>query len=498
MEMNAPTPPDSRPSFSSGRRWIHRLNLVAGVLALAALLLMVNYLSGGHYARYNVDALRSSRLSPQTLRVLDRLTNQVNITIFFNRNAEETLYSLTASLLAEYKHAKPAFINVATLDYTRLPSEAQQLLARLKLSGLEEKNFVIFECAGRTKICLAKNLSHYDFSGLVSGESREVRRDAFQGEMLFTSAIFSVTHSETLKACFLTGHGEANPSEGGGYSKFASILKDELNVDWTNITLIGTNAPLADCQLLIIAGPRLGGLLPVEIEKIDNYLRKGGGRLLLLLNNQQTNTGVESILVPWGVEALDDRVLERTEDCALSPDGSDFFNWGYTSHPIMNPIINEGSHVRFSAPRAFNFHTNAQTPGAPILTLLAFSSPKSVLDRPPYPTNIYHVAVAIEQNVIQGVGAPRGGTRIVATGDATMFSNSRLNTGGNHDFAYLALIWLLERPEYLLDGLAPRPIHEYRLFLTQSQRLTVKVLFGLGLPGAILLVGGLVWLRRRS
>jgi hypothetical protein len=501
MEMSTPSSPEPRQSFSSGRRWLFRLNLLLGVVALAALLLMVNYLSGGHYARFSVDSARTDRLSPQTLRVLERLTNEVKITIFFDPVAEADLYSLTTSLLEEYKHANPANISVQTLNYTRYDSEARQLLARLKLSGLEEKNFVIFECAGHTKICYAKSLSEYDYSGMLSGTSREVSRNAFRGEMLFTAAIFSVTHPETLKTCFLTGHGEHNPFESGlgvGYSKFAAIVKEELNSDWQPISLLGTNPIPSDCQLLVIAGPRLSGLLPIEIDRIDGFLKKGGGRLFVMLNNQYTNSGVEALLAQWGVEAVNDRVLERDDNYARSADGSDFLNERFGLHPVVDAIRNDGLQLRFNAPRPFKVASSAQTPGAPVVTGLATTSTNAVLEHEPSKPSRFFLAVAVEQGVIRGVNAPNGGTRILVTGDSTMFSNQRLDPGGNHMFASLGLTWLMERPDYLLDGLAPRPTKEYKLFLTQSQKFVVKLLFGVGLPGAILFIGGLVWLRRRS
>jgi len=258
-----------------------------------------------------------------------------------------------------------------------------------------------------------------------------------------------------------------------------------------------------DCQLLIIAGPRLTGLLPNETARIDNYLAKRGGRLLLLLNNQFTNSGVEPILAKWGVRTLNDRVLEKDKTCLLlqdssQPDGSDFVNSGFCHHPVMDAIQAEGSQLRFSAPRPFLVGQTAQTPGAPVISILATTSTNAVLEHQPETPSRFALAVAIEQGVIKGVNAPGGGTRILAVGDSSMFANGRLDTGANHMFASLALTWLLERPEYLLDGLAPRPIKEYKLILTQSQLRMVALLFELGLPGTILLVGGLVWLRRRS
>ena len=80
-----------------------------------------------------------------------------------------------------------------------------------------------------------------------------------------------------------------------------------------------------------------------------------------------------------------------------------------------------------------------------------------------------------------------------------MFSDSVIDSGGANDvFANLTLNWLLDRPEILLSGITARPIQEYRLMITQAQLHTMQWLFLAGIPGSILFMGWLVWLRRRK
>ena len=78
-----------------------------------------------------------------------------------------------------------------------------------------------------------------------------------------------------------------------------------------------------------------------------------------------------------------------------------------------------------------------------------------------------------------------------------MFSDPLIDSGANHVFAGLALNWLMDRPEILLSGITSRPIKEYKLMMTQSQMRSVQLLFLGGMPGAVLFIGWLVWLRRR-
>ena len=71
-----------------------------------------------------------------------------------------------------------------------------------------------------------------------------------------------------------------------------------------------------------------------------------------------------------------------------------------------------------------------------------------------------------------------------------------IDSAANRDFAGFAVNWLLDRPQ-LVEGIGARPVNEYRLVMTNSQLQSAQwVLLG-GMPGAVLLLGGMVWFRRR-
>jgi hypothetical protein len=75
-------------------------------------------------------------------------------------------------------------------------------------------------------------------------------------------------------------------------------------------------------------------------------------------------------------------------------------------------------------------------------------------------------------------------------------ANAGIKSLGNRDFAALCINWLLDRQQSMAIG--PRSISEYRLNLTPPQmRLLNGVLLG-ALPGGVLLLGFLVWARRRG
>jgi hypothetical protein len=86
---------------------------------------------------------------------------------------------------------------------------------------------------------------------------------------------------------------------------------------------------------------------------------------------------------------------------------------------------------------------------------------------------------------------------MVVVGESFFLGNETIVKAANWEFASLAVNWLLDRPEHL-TGIAPRPIKEYEIALTRTQmRRVMWILLGL-LPGAVLGLGLLVWMRRRA
>jgi len=98
--------------------------------------------------------------------------------------------------------------------------------------------------------------------------------------------------------------------------------------------------------------------------------------------------------------------------------------------------------------------------------------------------------------VVEDVITERGTTRIVVAGDSVFLTNAGLRNLTNRDFAEYALNWLLERTQ-VLGGVGARSIIEYRVVMSRRELQRVELILLGGIPSAVLLLGGLVWLRRR-
>jgi ABC-type uncharacterized transport system involved in gliding motility auxiliary subunit len=466
---------------------------------MLAVVVMINIIASRHFTRFHWSADNRIPLSPLTTQVLNSLTNDVQVTVYFDKN--DPLFSSVMGLLKEYQLACPR-LKVEYVDYIVSPGRAALVKARYKLSSLSDKDLVIFDTgANPPRIVYGKELSEYDWSGVLSG-GKEVKRTAFRGEQFFTSAIMGVSEPKPFKAYALRGHSEHDPEEvdeRSGYSRFTQLLKDK-NISVSTL-LLQTNDVPADCQLLIIAGPQ-HAFSQLELERVENYLSHGGRALILLLNTLTgaRNSGLERTLGNWGVDVGDNLVMDtpqgRTErsPTVLVNDFGD--------HPIVKPLV--GSQLIFNLPRSVRrVPTPSQTSDTIKVAELAFTSPSGVAVR-----NIRNqqgiqeakgsipLMVAVEKGAIQGVKTDRGATRIVVAGDSSFLANNSIDTLANHEMANLSVNWLLDRG--LLLQIGPQPVREFKVFVSEADMNSARWILLAAMPGFALALGLLVWLRRRK
>lgn len=496
---------------SETNAWLKRvsagLTLVVSSVAIISIVLMVNYLSARHFKRFDITGEKQWSLSPLTKKLLSNITNDVKVVIYMDK--ENPAYDLTVSLLREYAANSP-FIKLQIINPTSNPGEAEKIKALYKLGASTSKDLIIFDCNGQNKVIYSSELTDFELEPLESGEGREFRRKivGFKGESLFTSALIWVLNPRNIKAYFIQDHGEHSPfskDEIVGFSRFAGLLEaNKISVE--TISLFGSGEIPSDCGLLISAAPR-EPYTSDEIEKIERYLNQGG-RMLVLLNNNSVGkvTGLEKLLIGWGVIVGDNIVLDPARQVPGSRGLALSLNI-FGPHPIVEPLIGGAIHVLM--PRSVSsIKTSSKQPDAPKVTELVFTSEQGVTaneirDGTVYfnPGRVirgnYSVAAAVEKGVVRGVSAGRGSTRIVVVGDSFFLANQLIETANNRDFAQMAINWLADRSE-VMTGIGPRAVKEYRLLMTQKQMNSLRVLLLAVFPGTVLFVGLVVWLRRRK
>lgn len=490
-----------KPSFTPRRRWSVGLDLTVRTLAVLAVVVLLNQLATDLFHRFYLSESTRVELSSRTRNVLNTVTNDVKVTLYFDRNND--FYPPIAAMLREYQALNPR-LRVTTVDYLRDAAEAQRVKAAFKLPETdkdEEKNFVIFESGADSRVMPAHLLMDTTLEVDYENQLYRRRATAFKGETAFTAMLLAVTNPKQHQAYVLQGHGEHSIDSGdevSGYLDFRSLLEQNA-VRVAPLQLTGTNLVPADCSLLIIPGPR-GGIPPLELEKIQQYLEEGG-RLFALFNAASTDRqfGLERILTKWGVLVSDSVVSDPANamnSIKMAP-GADVTIGAFSKHPVVAGLY--GYNLNLLAPRVVGpMKTQDNGADAPrVDVLFATADTARLVNNPGAALKSYPLAVAVEQSGLRGVVTGRGTTRMVIVGDSFFLANDPMKLLANRDFANAALNWLLDRPQYT-EGIGPRPMTEYRMTLTRAQMNQLQWLLLGALPGSVLLLGGLVWWRRRK
>lgn len=484
-----------QPSFSGARKFGAGVGVLSAILALLAIVVMVNFLATRHFHRWTLSEDRVTSLAPLTHQVLGALTNELQVTVFFD--PDEVLYSHILQLLRQYENASPR-VKISVANYLTEPARAEEVKTRCKL-GPNAKDLIIFSFAGNHRIVRQTELSEYDTSQLLAGKSQSVKRKSFTGEAFFTAAILGLIESRRPRAYYLTGHSEHDPTTATtqtGYGKLTMLMQAN-NMDTQLISLGGTNEVPADCNLLILAGPR-SPVTQTEVERLNRYLNRGGRMLFLL--RAGAPTGLEELLRVWGVELGDDVVTDASQD--RSESFVILKNFG--DHEILRSFGITQNGLVLSLPRSVTPRATGQGSDAPQVRSLVATSEQGIAVADyrnglrPDPRRdrrgFIPVAVAVERGGLRSVEG--GSTRMVVVGESVFLGNAMIENSINRDFAGNAINWLLDRPK--LVGIAPRPVREYLFQVSDAQMQALQWILLAGLPGAALAVGFLVWIRRRN
>ena len=470
------------------------LNTIVAIALATVLFAMVNYLSYRHYARMDWSKTRFYALSDKTVRLLEGLSNRVDVVVFFQPDHEA--YEDVDNLLKEYESAS-RMVRIERVDPNRDPARAEQISTQY---DVQDMNVVVFSCDGRSMYTGVDEIVEMDYSGMLQGG--EARKVAFRGEQAFSSAILSITQERRPIVYFLRGHGERDLESRDPYDGY-STLKQQVsrdNVDVRTFAIGESKGVPADADAIVIAGPKKR-FAQSELDALRSYLEKEG-RLLVLLD-ANTTTGLEDLLSEWGIEAGVGMIIDPTRTLS----GSDLFVTDYGNHPITRHLA--GITTLFYLPRAMTPEAKGEDvdlADKPQVIPLGFSSAASWGETEPEQKPIrfdkdrdlpgpMSIAAASERGPIRELGVDIRSTRVVAFGDSDFVANSPV-TGGNYDFFLSSLNWLLER-EALME-IAPKPVAEVRLLMDSKQLQLLFWSVVVGLPGIVATLGILVSLKRRA
>jgi ABC-type uncharacterized transport system involved in gliding motility auxiliary subunit len=463
----------------------------AGIVLAIALVGMINWIGYRHYDRFDWTSSKIHSLSAKTLNILKSITKEVRVVVLMTPSTP--LFGETKELLDRYQAACPK-IKVEYIDPERDPLRTKALAQEF---GVSTANTVVFASGDRKKYVTSEQLAEYDYSGVQMGQAPKLK--GFKGEEQFTSAILGVVSSKSPKVYFVTGHGECDPDGSGrdGMSQFKQMLTRD-NLDIQKTSLLGGAVP-ADCDLLVIAGPK-APYTDAEKAALKTYLDNGGRAFIMLdpvLAAHDRPAGLADLLKSFGVEVQNDLVIDPARRLPFF-DLSAVYVTDFRSHPVVNGL--QGVAVLLPVARSV---TTVSAPGATSTILLTTSDKgwgeidlAGILAQKPVSKDAGDIPGPVSLGVAaQSDKDKANGWRLVVFGNSAFLTNGQIANAGNATLGLNAVDWLARQEQAL--GIPPRAPEQVQLFLSAAQMRNVFLISLVGLPGLAIVLGVAVWWRRR-
>lgn len=481
-------------------RYIRLVNLLLQAVLFLALFGGLNYIALNHAWRFDLTKNRRYSLSAETESYLKRLDQPVAIHVTFtdDRDSHEIAqaYRDLTGLLREYSYSTRnnanGRIRVDFIDIYQRRRDAESL-------GLTQANVIVVSTGDRRRVVTIDELYRI---------KNKATREAFRGESALTAAILDVTAAERKKIYFVQGHGELGPDDTA--ESGLSRLRDELrqrNYDLAALDLPKDRAIPEDAAALIVAGQQTP-FSRREEELLRNYLQTRAGRLILMVDPGRAH-GLENLLFDWGVIVYDNLILDESRD-NLSDTGELILTAYLERHPVTENLIRNTLPVLVGPTRVVSDDLGrALDDGLDVKTLVATSttawgeSSYRLGNRSYTPGQDLgggkHLGVLVFSERTKPANnlplSVRGG-RVAVFGTSDLVTNNRISNRGNLFLFLSTLRWVAELDTEI--NIPIRPIERFQLTLSQDELARLRLGMLLIVPGAVALLGVLVYWTRRS
>ncbi|HET7212304.1 MAG TPA: Gldg family protein [Terriglobia bacterium] len=453
-----------RPKGGGGQRILQGANLALYTLIGIAIIVLINWFVNHHDKSWDLTPNQEYSLSPQSRKILKGLKQNVTFYAFDRKDA----FSRRRDLLGEYASASD-HVTVRYVDPDREPGLAKQY-----------------------------GIQSYGTIEVVSG-TRHFQAQSTNEEGVTNALIRVLMGEKTIY--FMDGHGERSIDDTArdGFQDFKKELNNE-SYEVKTLMLLQKNEIPANCEVLVIAGPR-HDYLPAEIDTISKYA-EGGGRVLFMLDAGVKLPNLTKMLAGWGVNVRNDLVLDLNPVARLfgtTPDMPLIIKYG--TNPIVEPM--QRTATLFPLSRSIEISKDSKGGASPEMLCQTSGDSFAVENFNPSMRKVSYqpgkdikgpltVAAA---DTISGSDGKKGEGRLVVTGTSLLGANAYLGFQGNKDLVMNMINWL--SAEESLISIRPKTNEHQSLNMNQRQMGRLLYLGVFGLPLVIILVGAGVWWRRR-
>jgi hypothetical protein len=485
---------------ATGRR-LQRYRTAALVAVQAVLIfivfLQVNYLSCRRHSTWDLTQNRRFTVSDTTKNYLESLVGEVGLVMAFLGTSD--LHSEVKGLVAEYDRIGGDAVAAEYLDLSRSRSRIAELKDKhqLQFSG---DQIVVFGESGRIKTINAEEL--------VNRDANSGRVIEFKGEEVLTAAILEVTEQKQRKIYLITGDRRAD--ELVPIAAQLQPLANAQNARLEGLVLEGREEIPEDADALFFPG-NSEDLTERELALVRTYWESRSGGLVLFLDPTAETPVLNSMLREHGVAPQADRVLSvvsipgvaarKTYDVPVSlmPGPGPTRDLPALSTRLLGQtqsieVLYEddlllSENIRplplMIAATGFWGETDYQADEISFTPGVDRGQPDPVF-----------TAASVEKGVQGDAALSQGSSRLVVVGNANLISPEGNSAKVAVDFTMASLNWVMNREE--LMGISPRRPTFFTLSISPDKVAFLQSLLIMVLPGAAMILGGFVWMRRRA
>ncbi len=427
------------------------------LLAIAVFLLSRVAIQTDQYADWTANQRLSLSAASQSL--LAQIKDDITIDVFVSPDSE--YLPIIKQILGHYQHASP-YIKVTYIDPATAPDKVRQW--HITRQG----ELLVSHGSQRTHVM--------DFS-----------------EQSITNALSRVLQTNPDWIIFLTGHGERTPfkSYNFHFSRWGEQLTQK-GFKFRALNLIDDKQIPVNTGLLVIASPKQD-LLPGEISIINTYIEHGGQ--VLLMTDPDTGQHLSPITDPLQITLQPGTVIDPNTQLLGINDPTFVLVNNYANHPVSKAIP---SVTVF--PGTVALQSNDKQASSWTITDLLKTQKDTWID-----TDTVHQSPSTHpEHTLSGpftIGYllereyDGHSQRIAIIGDSDFVTNRYLGNAGNLDLAMSLINWLMNQDTMIT--VPAKTTIDQQLTLSKIQSLLIGIGFLFVIPLLLLMIGLIIWNRRR-
>lgn len=434
------------------------------------------------YTELDVSDQQLFSIGDQTKDFLKELDKDVTIYQIAQSGSEDEVVS---KLLKKYEEAS---------DHIKVEKKDPVVNPKFTSEYTDEEvssNSLIVVCGDRSKIVDYNNI----YESSMDYTTYSYTTSGFDGEGQITSAISYVTSDNLPVLYTLDGHGEKS---------LDSTLQEDIekaNIEIKSLNLLTEESVPEDADCLMINSPSTD-ISEDERDAIIEYLENGGKAMIFSDYTEESMDNFDAVLENYGVERVDGIVIEGDAqhyamqmpyyllpDVSSAEAVSDFSSQGYFVLAPYAQGIRQLDNVRDTLTIESLLTTSDEAYSKTDLNTETLEKTDEDIDGP------FDIGVSITEKVDDDKT-----TQIVYYSTANIMDSqiNQMVAGGNEQMITESLNWMCSTDEASTISIPSKSLEVSYLTVTAYDAAYWKIcVMGL-IPGVFLVVGFVVWLKRRK